>query len=67
MSNPYIGKMNEHGQVDVVRRTEAHLPHVYVSWWDGGMYRQACIPASGAEQYRPTAEMRSVTPAKWID
>ena len=63
----YVGKRNQHGQIDVVRAEQADQPHVYVTWWDGGMYRRACIPASEEPGYRPGTEHRSVLAAQWVD
>lgn len=61
----YVGKHNQYGQIDIIRRDNEHKPHVYVRYWDGGMYCQACIPADEEPGYRANADMRSVTPAVW--
>lgn len=63
----YVGKRNQYGQIDIVRAERAAEPHVYVQWWDGGMYQQAVIPASDEAAYRPGAELRTVHPAVWVD
>lgn len=63
----YTARTNQHGQTDIIRAENAHLPHVYVSWWDGGGYRQACIPAEQEPSYRTDYPHRTVHPAIWVD
>lgn len=62
----YTARTNQYGQTDIIRAEDAHLPHVYVSWYRGGMYSVACIPAERAETYRTNEEHRTVRPAVWV-
>lgn len=63
----YTTRKTQHGQTDVIRTENAHLPHVYVSWWDGCGRQRAIVPASQADSYRANEEHRTVRPAVWVD
>lgn len=61
----YAAGWTKSGTCEIIRAENVNKPHVYVTWYDGGSYISATLPADQAESYRPNANMRSVRPIEW--
>jgi hypothetical protein len=65
----YVARKNQHGQTCIIQAHTADLPHVSVSFYDGGIYMGgecAVLPGETNEQAALRAFGRRIA-NKWLD